>query len=171
MCIYILLDCYEGICYNKNIGVAKLYFKNKAFCKYLKFNLGGKNKMKRKIITTITTMLCMFMLFTVVSYARSNTIYKEYNIYTLTCHIDCEKTYGKGWTSGSANPYKNYVSVMIYDINQDVIGSSYKTQNSKVTLTLTHAGVYGTRTTHAAVDAKGYYLEPLSQSIVQFQGW
>lgn len=127
--------------------------------------------MKRKIMITISTILCMFMLFTVVSYAESKTVPWDYNIFTLSCHIDCTIAYGKGWTSGSARPYRNYVSVMIYDINQDVIGSSCKHQESKVTLTLTHAGVYGTRTTHAAVDAKGYYLEPLSQSLVQFQGW
>ncbi len=126
--------------------------------------------MRKRVVRFITTFLVGILLFGTVAFARQNTLPHSYHGFILTCYINCESGYGQGSTSGAANPYRNYVSVQTYDINQSLISGSYKTALSKATLTLTKGRVYGTRTTHAAVDANGQYLEDLSKSLVQYQG-
>lgn len=126
---------------------------------------------KKKIFAALSLTICLVMLFSTVCFARSNTIHKSYGGFELTCYINCESSSGTGSTSGSANPYKNYVAVTIYNIDQELIGANSKTQNSKVTLTLTKLGsVYGTQTTHAVVNEYGGFLDPASQLIYQYQG-
>ncbi len=126
---------------------------------------------RKKVFAILSLAVCAVMLFSTVCFARSNTIYKEYGPFTLTCYINCDKSSGTGSTSGSASPYKNYVSVKIYDINQNPIVAESKSQYSKVTLTLSKSGkVYGTQTTHAVAKASGGLLEPTSQMVIQYQG-
>lgn len=126
--------------------------------------------MRVRVMRFIGTLIVGILLFATVSFARENTVPYSYHGFILTCYINCESGYGQGSTSGAANPYKNYVSVQTYDINQALISASYQTAASKATLTLTKGRVYGTRTTHAAVDVNGQYLEDLSKSLVQYQG-
>lgn len=126
---------------------------------------------RKKAFAILSLAVCAVMLVSTVCFARSNTIYKEYGPFTLTCYINCDKSSGTGSTSGSAIPYKNYVSVSIYDIDQKLIGANSKSQESKVTLTLTKTNkVYGTQTTHAVLNEYGGLLEPTSQMIFQYQG-
>lgn len=126
---------------------------------------------RKKVFAVLSLAVCAVMLFSTVCFARSNTIYKEYGPFTLTCYINCDKSSGTGSTSGSANPYKNYVSVTIYDIDHNPIVAESKSQYSKVTLTLSKSGkVYGTQTTHAVAKASGGLLEPTSQMVIQYQG-
>ncbi len=126
---------------------------------------------RKKVFAVLSLAICAVMLFSTVCFARSNTQYREYGPFTLTCYINCDKSSGTGSTSGSASPYKNYVSVTIYDIDQNLIAADSKSQYSKVTLTLTKTNkVYGTQTTHAVLNASGGLLAPTSQMLVQYQG-
>ena len=105
---------------------------------------------RKKAFAILSLAVCAVMLVSTVCFARSS---------------------GTGSTSGSAIPYKNYVSVSIYDIDQKLIGANSKSQESKVTLTLTKTNkVYGTQTTHAVLNEYGGLLEPTSQMIFQYQG-
>lgn len=125
---------------------------------------------KKNIFAILSLTACLVMMFSTVCFAGSREVEKEYGAFTLTCNISCDSSKGTGSTSGSANPYKDYVSVTIYNKDGVSVGSSYKTQKSKVTLTLTKFNkVYQTRTSHAVVDENDYYLEPLSQSIILYE--
>lgn len=126
---------------------------------------------RKKVFAVLSLAICAVMLVSTVCFARSNTIYPKYGPFTLTCYINCGKSSGTGSTSGAANPYKNYVSVTIYDIDQNLIAADSKSQYSKVTLTLTKTNkVYGTQTTHAVLNEYGGLLEPTSQMAFQHQG-
>lgn len=99
--------------------------------------------MKKKVLRFLGLVVIIVALIGTCVNAEEFQKTHTYGIFELTCYINCTAFYGKGSTSGVAYPYQNYVSVQTYDINQTTISSSYKTAQSKVTLTLTKGSVYG----------------------------
>lgn len=128
--------------------------------------------MKRRVRKgMIILVVLLTMLFSVSTYASSNTRDFTYGGLTLTCYINCTNTYGEGSTGGAGfDGYRNYIKVITYDINQSIIEAKEGYSIFTVSKKNSTGSPYLTRTYHAAADNYNIQLLPVYQQIQQAQG-
>ncbi len=128
--------------------------------------------MKRKMYFCSLLMGLFFVAsFSVVAYARSNTIYKDYGGITLECYINCTSSKGSGYTNGAnMDGYRNYIKVVTYDIDQVMLDYGERYSITRAGVTVDEGSPYLTRTFHAAADTYNNQLLPIYSQIQQTQG-
>ena len=128
--------------------------------------------MKRKMYFGILFLgLFCVISFSLVTYARSNTIKKEYANILITCSITCTSSSGSGSTEGATmDGLRNYVKVVTYDINQVSLGAAEKYSILAASASVTNGRPYLARTFHAVADTNNIQLLPIYQQIQQAQG-
>lgn len=103
--------------------------------------------------------------------ARQNTITKTYDVYTLTCYINCTNNYGEGSTAGAGmDGTRNYIKVNTYDINQQFIGYAQNYSIADAKVRVSKGNPYLTRTYHAVANSEKVQLLPAYEQIQQAQG-
>lgn len=122
--------------------------------------------MKKKIMLTLAFCLLFVGGFALKCYASSNTITKNYGIFSITCYINCANQYGSGYTKGAPTGYNNYVGVTTYNINDVAITSANDYHPQQAYVYLNEGTVYKTRTSHAVADGYVFAQTGVSQIIL-----
>lgn len=98
-------------------------------------------------------------------------MHKTYDVYTLTCYINCTNNYGEGSTSGAGmDGTRNYIKVNTYDINQQFIGYAQNYSIADAKARVSKGYPYLTRTYHAVANGDKVQLLPAYEQIQQAQG-
>ena len=127
----------------------------------------------RKKLISFTVLMIGLMVFgsSLIVKARQNTITKKYDVYTITCYINCTNNYGEGSTAGAGmDGTRNYIKVNTYDINQKFIGYAQNYSIADAKARVSKGNPYLTRTYHAVANSEKVQLLPAYEQIQQAQG-